>query len=189
MRLKGYDYSQAGMYFVTICVYNKECLLGKIVEDVMILSDCGETVRQCWNDLPYHYHNIELDAYVIMPNHFHGIIMLYENNVFVGAGLKPAPTINRNALSEIVRAFKTFSSRRINELRNTPGTRVWQRNYYEHVVRSEKKLQLIREYIVNNPLKWHLDRENPVRIGTNELEQDIFEAKKKRPNLQAQQTL
>jgi hypothetical protein len=83
----------------------------------------------------------------------------------VGAGLRPAPTIvNRYGLPEIIRAFKAFSSRRINELRGTPGIPIWQRNYYEHVIRDEEDLNQIREYIINNPLKWDLDGENPMNL-------------------------
>ncbi len=178
LRLKGYDYSQAGVYFVTICVHNKACLLGNIVEGEMILSEHGEIVKECWNDLPNHYDSIELDEYIVMPNHVHGIIMIIQDDIaensFVGAGLKPAPTIKKYTLPEMIRGFKTFSSRRTNELRKTPGIHVWQRNYYEHIVRSEKKLHLIRDYIVNNPLKWHLDRENPIRIGKDKIEDEIF---------------
>jgi REP element-mobilizing transposase RayT len=113
-----------------------------------------------WADLPQHYLNVKCDAFVIMPNHIHGIILLREFNV--GAGLKPAPT-RRHGLPEIVRALKTFSARRINEIRRTPGASVWQRNYYEHVVRNDDELLCIREYILNNPMRWDNDRENPAR--------------------------
>jgi len=102
-----------------------------------------------------------LDAFVIMPNHIHGIIFLTD----VGAGLKPAPTVpacHCHPLPEIVRGFKTFSSRKINELRNMSGTALWQRNYYEHVIRRDESLEKIREYIETNPLRWALDKENPV---------------------------
>ncbi|HSE83161.1 MAG TPA: transposase, partial [Thermodesulfobacteriota bacterium] len=104
---------------------------------------------------------IKLDAFVIMPNHVHGIIINVANDV--GAGLKPAPTTvaKNHTLFEIVRGFKTFSSRRINETRGTPGSHVWQRNYYEHIIRNEDDLDEIREYIINNPLKWDSDTENP----------------------------
>ncbi|WP_232280630.1 transposase [Chloroflexus aggregans] len=95
-----------------------------------------------------------MDAFVVMPNHVHGIV------VIVGAGLKPAPTTTRHGLPEIVRQFKTFSARRINEMRGTPGVSVWQRNDDEHIIRNEESLNCIREYIANNPLKWQLEREN-----------------------------
>ncbi len=98
-----------------------------------------------------------------MPNHVHGIIFFEEWVEPVGAGLKPAPTtpIKRHGLSEIVRAFKSFSARRINESRRMPGISVWQRNYFERVIRDEDKLNCIREYIIYNPLKWDLDNDNP----------------------------
>jgi REP element-mobilizing transposase RayT len=109
---------------------------------------------------------VELDTFVVMPNHVHGIIVLTEP---AGAGLKPAPT-KKPPLSEIIRAFKTFSSRRINALRDMPGISTWQRNYYEHVIRDEDVLSRVREYIATNPLRWELDRENPQRTGKDEFD-------------------
>ena len=169
IRLKGYDYSQAGAYFVTICTRNRECLFGDIVDGEMRLNELGIIVQRTWLDLPNHVGGIVLDAFVIMPNHVHGIITITDRGGnTVGAGSEPAPTTrvpNRHGLPEIVRQFKTFSSRRINARRQTPGLPVWQRNYYEHVIRDERSLERIREYIANNPLQWELDRENPnVRI-------------------------
>jgi len=157
IRLKGYDYSRSGAYFVTICAQNRVCLFGEIVNGEMTLNDAGLMVKTVWFNLPNHYPNVGLDQYVIMPNHFHGIIELSNN---VGAGLKPAPT-KRHGLPEIVRGFKTFSSRRINKIHHTPGVKLWQRNYYEHIIRNENELNRIREYIINNPAQWALDRENP----------------------------
>jgi putative transposase len=159
-RLKNYDYSQAGGYFITICAKNRLCLFGKIENETMFLNHYGEIVSQAWLDLSQHYANVQLDAYAIMPNHLHGIIFLGD----VRAGFKPAPTgssLRYHALPEIIRAFKTFSSRRINELRKMPKTAVWQRSYYEHVIRRDESLDRIREYIITNPLRWALDRENP----------------------------
>jgi REP element-mobilizing transposase RayT len=159
-RLKEYDYSQPGGYFITICTKNRSCLFGEINNDRMNLNHYGEIVRLSWLELPKHYHNVDLDVLVIMPNHIHGIIFLKD----VGAGLKPAPTgFNGKPypLPEIIRGFKTFSSRHINRLRNMSGTSVWQRNYYEHVIRRDESLAKIREYIQTNPLRWVLDRENP----------------------------
>jgi putative transposase len=160
-RLKDYDYSQLGAYFITICTKNRSCLFGEIDNDRMRLSSYGEIIRLSWFDLPQHYTNMELDVFVIMPNHIHGIIFLTD----VGAGLKPAPTVpagHCHPLPEIIRGFKTFSSRKINELRNMSGTALWQRNYYEHVIRRDESLEKIREYIETNPLRWALDKENPV---------------------------
>lgn len=173
IRLKGYDYSQAGAYFITICTQDRVCLFGEIVDGEMRLNDMGRMVEFTWFDLPNHVDGLVLDAFVVMPNHVHGIL------VIVGAGsTEPAPTGSaptvpntggekRHGLPEIVRQFKTFSSRRINEYRHTPGMPVWQRNYYEHIIRNEESLNRIRQYIADNPLQWALDRENPVVRATH----------------------
>lgn len=132
--------------------------------------------------MPGHYPGIELDEFIIMPNHVHGVIFIYNNDVgathesttTVGAGLRPAPIqgkmVKRYPLSEIVRAFKSFSARQINELRNTPSTTVWQRNYYEHIIRNERALNRIREYVHYNPVRWELDRENDLHVGADEFD-------------------
>jgi REP element-mobilizing transposase RayT len=161
-RLKSYDYSRAGAYFVTVCTYNRECILGNITNGEMRLSKYGKIVKVVWHELPSHYQHVCLDEFVIMPNHIHGIIILQDA---VGEGLKPSPTIRRHALTEIIRGLKTFSARDINSSRNTPKKHVWQRSYHEHVIRSETDLQSIREYIANNPLQWDIDSENPEKIG------------------------
>ena len=146
---------------MTICTYNKECMFGDVVDGVIVLNEFGKVVESVWSDLPRHYSDIRLDAFIIMPNHVHSIIFI------VGAGFKPAPT-KRLPLSEVVRGFKTFSSRRVNEIRGVSGIPVWQRNYYEHIIRNEKDLDEIREYVINNPIKWDLDDENPrnIKVGT-----------------------
>ena len=163
IRLKGYDYAQAGAYFVTVCTQDRVCLFGNVVDGKMRLNAVGQMVQAAWGDLPNHYPHVELDEFVIMPNHVHGIIFI------VGAGFKPAPTIpiKCHGLAEIVRAFKTFSARRINQHLGMSGVPVWQRNYYEHIIRDESSLNRIRQYILDNPLRWTLDRENPdvVRAG------------------------
>jgi putative transposase len=141
----------------------------------MHTNDFGDIITACGLDLPGHYGHILLDVFVVMPNHIHAVIVLrdYDDNILgntvetiVGAGLRPAPTaINdvdnaapkRHALPEIVRAFKSFSSRRINQHRKRPGGRLWQRGYYDHVVRSEPDLERIRIYIQDNPARWTLD--------------------------------
>jgi len=170
IRLKDYDYTQAGVYFVTICTWQHECLFGEVVEEIMVNNYAGSIVQAGWQGLPKHYKNIGLDAFVIMPNHVHAIILLHDMGVIVGAGLpnnqlstaihpKPAPTIH--GLPEIVRAFKTFSARRINALRRLAGVPVWQRNYYEHIIRNEIEYSLIFDYIQNNPACWLEDQIHP----------------------------
>jgi putative transposase len=158
IRLMRYDYARPGAYFVTVCSYNRECLFGRMVNGAMELNDAGEMVKSVWDELPAHYGNVLMDQFIIMPNHVHGIIVLTNN--IVGAGFKPAPT-KRHGLPEIVRAFKTFSSRRINLSRGMPGVPVWQRNYYERVVRNENDLFRIRRYIESNPAQWEDDENNP----------------------------
>ncbi len=169
IRLQGYNYSRVGAYFVTICTKNRECLFGEVMDGQMQLNDVGKILQATWDALPDHYSHVELDAWVIMPNHAHGIIVLDST---VGAGLKPAPTTTKSAptrhgLPEIVRALKTFSSRRINGLRQTPGAKIWQRNYWEHIVRNESEMNHIREYIQNNPGQWEMDRLHPNQPAFN----------------------
>lgn len=165
MRLNGYDYSQAGAYFVTICTHSRECVLGDVVDGKMRLNEAGNIALDCWNDLANHYKAIDLDEFVVMPNHVHGIIVIVNPGKVQGfspqrAGYKPATT-SVGTLPEVVRGFKTFSARRINQARNRTGQPVWQRNYYERVIRDEKTLAAVREYIVDNPAKWAEDRDNP----------------------------
>jgi len=176
IRLDGYDYAEPGAYFVTVCTQGKECLFGEVVDGGMRLNPWGEIVWETWERLPCHYPSVESDAFVVMPNHVHGVIFLVgagfkparandspRNDTEAEsrrAGFKPAPTIRRG-LPEIVRALKTFSARRINENRETPGVRVWQRNYYKHVIRDDAEWNLVREYIAHNPECWGEDAENP----------------------------
>ena len=154
-RLTDYDYSQNGYYFVTLCAKDKREFFGSIAEGKMDLNKYGEIVNRCWYELPVHYLNCSSDAFVVMPNHLHGIIVI-NNEDAVGNGLKPFPT---HGLSEIMRGFKTFSSRRINEIKDFDKFQ-WQKSFYDHIVRDEESLRRIREYICFNPLKWEMDIEN-----------------------------
>jgi putative transposase len=163
LRLPGYDYSQAGAYFITACIHNRAMLFGEVIDGDVRLNDMGTIVQQTWNDLPTHYRGIELDAFMVMPNHVHGIIVLADQSE------------RRHAIPEIVRGFKTFSARPVNEHVRIgvhlgagfepalgPPTRTirWQRGYYEHVIRNEKALDRIRAYVANNPSRWADDPEN-----------------------------
>ncbi|MSQ26590.1 MAG: transposase [Dehalococcoidia bacterium] len=169
VRLRNYDYRQAGAYFVTIVAKDRECLFGEVVEESIFLSVADRMVAAIWDGLPAHYPQVELDAFVVMPNHIHGIVVITNTDVNtvpnVGAGLKPALAPNaRPALPGIVRALKTFSARRINAARNAPGTAVWQRGYHERISRDEPELDRIRRYIEGNPAQWETDEENPQRL-------------------------
>ncbi|TET85889.1 MAG: transposase [Anaerolineales bacterium] len=172
LRLPNYDYSQPGAYFITACSYKHLAIFGKVVKDNVILSPAGFIVQDAWHDLPNLYLNIRLDSFIAMPTHIHSIIIITVSSTtnHVGAGLRPAPTdpiqINhatttRHDLPEIIRALKSFSARRINKLGYTPGAMVWQRGYYEHVIRNERQLNSLRNYIETNSLRWKTYAENP----------------------------
>jgi REP element-mobilizing transposase RayT len=159
LRLPGYDYSQPGYYFVTISSNRFKTLFGTIAGGKMRINEIGKIVLQAWQDLPNHY-LCHLDAFVLMPNHIHGIVIIDDTSA-VRAGLKPARTAKRHGLSEIMRGFKTFSARRINEYRGTPGQHVWHRSFYDRVIRREEDVEQIRAYILQNPQRWAEDSYNP----------------------------
>jgi len=183
IRLKGYDYTRPGAYFITICTHNREPLFGRVVDGEMVLNEYGEIVWACWREILDHFPHVELDAFVVMPNHVHGIIWIvddvgtrYAKNV----GARHAKNVRAmhasplqsprgpasGSLGAVVGSFKSAVTRRINEMRGTPGARVWQRNYYEHIIRDDRALNAIRRYIAENPLRWHLDRYNPDATGS-----------------------
>ena len=171
IRLREYDYSQAGGYFITICTYNREYLFGQVVNYQMMLNKTGETVKQWWLKLEDKFINVKLDNYVVMPNHIHGIIVVIEKDK-VGAihelPLQSGMILRRQMLiPKTVGYFKMNAAKYINQLRDATGHPLWQRNYYEHVIRNENELNRITEYIQNNPLKWDLDRENPLSKNFN----------------------
>jgi len=183
IRLKGYDYTRPGAYFITICTHERAHLFGAVVEGKMQLNDAGRIAEQCWRDIPVHFPHVQLDAFVIMPNHVHGVLWIVAHDgARVGAThaspLRNAPIPPRGpvpqSIGAIIGQFKSAVTRQINALRNAPGAPVWQRNYYEHIIRNEQALNAIRRYIVENPLRWHLDRYNPERIGKDPLAQEIW---------------
>jgi len=172
IRLQEYDYSTIGAYFVTICAQGRACLFGEVRDGAMWLNDAGRMVSEGWLKLPGKFPAVALDEHMIMPNHFHGIICI------VGAPLaapdfelrhmnKGAEITNQGAassaptLGSIMRVFKSMSAIDVNRVLDRSGVPVWQRNYYERVIRDERELDAARKYILENPIKWHLDRENP----------------------------
>lgn len=167
-RLRGYDYAANGAYFVTLCTHGRECLFGEIGDGGMVLNDAGLMVAGWWANVVVHFPNVVLDEYIIMPNHFHGIVLLNP----VGAG-SPRPMLtNTNqggetpplrmpTLGQVVGYFKYQATKQINIMRDNPGVPVWQRNYHERIIRSEAELHAIREYIQNNPANWAEDKEYP----------------------------
>ncbi len=168
IRIPDYDYSQGGSYFVTFCSYNRHCLFGEVVGDAMRLSEYGKLVDECWKSIPSHFPLASLDAYIVMPNHVHGIITITEND---GAS-HDLPLRDRHksgskpgSITAIVGLFKSAVTRRINDVRpaGSPPIKIWQRNYYEHVIRDEAELKSIREYIIFNIAKWAEDENNPAK--------------------------
>jgi REP element-mobilizing transposase RayT len=161
IRLKGYDYSKEGAYFVTMCARERECLFGEVVNGEMVMNEAGARVQVVWDELPHHYPHVRLDAFAIMPNHVHGIVML----TTVGARfIAPSSTIAPNpvpTVGEIVRGFKARCTHAINQMSNISGIRVWQRNYYEHIIRGEVDYNRIAEYISTNPQQWMSDTLHP----------------------------
>jgi len=155
-RMPGFDYSQPGYYFVTICTKDRIEYFGDVKDEEMILNNYGRVVQKQWLWLQKQYQYVKLDKYIIMPNHLHGIIFFdYLNNVGTRRALS-LQEIKIKSLSEIIGAFKTTSSKMIHKMELYEFQ--WQRSFYDHVIRDEDDLARIRQYILDNPLKWHLDR-------------------------------
>jgi REP element-mobilizing transposase RayT len=163
MRLRGYDYSQAGAYFVTLCLERRQCLLGSVVDAEMRLSALGQMIEQVWADLPHHYAHVELDQFILLPNHLHGIVFLTGDST----GGRPRRAVD---LPKLITGFKIFTTREhrkgsvIGRWQGIEG-KLWQKSYFDRVIRNDRELKALREYIANNPLRWHLDRENPEYQG------------------------
>ena len=185
-RLKNYDYSSDGAYFITICTKNREHYFGEIINGKLQETDQSNICLTCWLDLPNHYANCVLDAFVIMPNHVHGVVFIQNpdavangDDMFVHAvetGFKPVSTnthantdaetivttntVKRHSISEIFRGFKTFTARKINDFQGTQGISFWQSRFYDRIIRSDDELARIRKYIQDNPANWGKDRNN-----------------------------
>ena len=147
-RLSDYDYAREGYYFVTICTHDRRHLFGTVADGRIVVNNFGDAVTHCWMELPDFHSHTHLDAFVLMPNHLHGIISIHADE----------PDIWHHGLSEIVRSFKSRSARAVNRLRGSEGQPVWQRSFYDHVVRSDADLERIREHIEHNPAAWEADR-------------------------------
>lgn len=184
IRLRGYDYRNGGVYFVTICTANKEHVFGNIQNGIMRLNMWGCVVADCWQQIPDHFPGTALDEFIIMPNHMHGLIYMddpIDRSIMPAnierTGMAPpnidrtgvacyapappkmghAPTLTgppSGSLGSIIRSFKSATTKRINLLRNEPGAPLWQRNYYEHISRSAEDTARIRHYILQNPSRW-----------------------------------
>lgn len=176
MRLQGYDYAQAGAYFITICTKDRQCLFGNIMNSKMECNKAGKMLERVWSELPTRFDVLELDEFTVMPNHFHGIVTLSGRD---RACLRPSQSSAKSgdhkdrpygtrpdSIGRVVQAFKSITTHQyINGVRCSgwhpfPG-KLWQRNYWDHIIRDEAELTNIREYIVNNPSLWESDQLHP----------------------------
>ena len=202
IRLLGYDYTQPGAYFVTICAHERQHLFGEVVDGQMRLSSAGRVVDWYWRRLPQHFPHVRLDAHMVMPNHAHVILWIVDavgathSPTISGQTVNVVPTdgpdqtqrVLGNASSPlrpngpapgsvgaIIGNFKSVTTRRINKMNHTPGDPVWQRNFYERIVRNERALHAIRQYIADNPARWHLDRYNAAAESQDPLAVSIMD--------------
>jgi REP element-mobilizing transposase RayT len=162
-RLSTYDYSSAGYYFVTICTRHRECFFGEIIKEAMSLNCAGQMAASTWADIPRRFDQVLLDSFVVMPNHIHGIIVLKE-----GFGVGTALVSGRPCVSRVIQAFKSTSTNEYIRGVNQEGWNkfdqtLWQKSFSDHVIRNEKDLLRVQEYILSNPLQWAIDDENPDR--------------------------
>jgi putative transposase len=166
IRLRNFDYSQAGVYFVTICAFRKRCIFGRIENGRVRLSPIGDIVRACWVDVPNHFPGIKIEAFVVMPNHMHGILAIEERArravplreaARLEAFSKPVP----GSVPTIVRSYKSAVSRLVRDTAGSRALQVWQSNYFERVLRDGDEFSNASRYILENPAMWHLDKENP----------------------------
>ncbi len=194
IRLQGYDYADAGGYFVTICTQGRESLFGRVIDGKMHLNDAGRMVEQLWSSLPVRFPTVTLDVFIVMPNHFHGIVLLTDCDIRRGEScirpnpdepcithendLRPEPAhkeqgdhkdrpygTTKDSLGRIIQGFKSLTTnayiRGVNENGWQPFSgKLWQRNYYEQIIRNEAELTAIREYSAANPSNWDEDHEN-----------------------------
>ena len=190
IRLKGYDYSRAGVYFVTIVTWQRLMVFGKIENGEMLLNRYGEIVQKWWDEISVHFPNVETGAFIIMPNHVHGIIIITDDrrgtvpvprvvtNPKQGEMISPlqnenvdgiqhqggeTPPLRRPTLGQIVAYFKYQSTKEINAMDGGRIAKLCQRNYYEHIIRNEHEMENISNYIESNPTLWETDNENPAK--------------------------
>ena len=171
IRLQGYDYAQAGAYFVTLCTQNRECLFGDVAGEKMLLNDAGRMIEEWYSELENKFHDVQCDEFICMPNHVHFIVV----NAGADPGVRPGASPRQgkehicSSLHQVVQWFKTMSTNTYIQGVKQHGWRpfpdkLWQRNYWEHVIRHEPELNHIREYIQHNPLQWELDALHPKSI-------------------------
>jgi len=158
IRLKKFDYSSPGAYFVTVVSYKRANIFGSITCGEVLLSQSGEIAKNTWREIPIHFPYVTIDTYVIMPNHLHGII-----NIVEATHASPLPVNIRQPLGVIIGSFKSAATKRIHRAGLLKHKQIWQRNYYDHIIRDDNDYEQIYEYIESNPINWEFDHENPAR--------------------------
>jgi putative transposase len=183
IRLREHDYRQAGLYFITVCTHNRDCQFGEIVDGKMRLNAIGQIIHGIWNEIPIHFAHVSLDLFVVMPNHCHGILILSDDlltskmcrvvaprDVWARHAVPQRPTPDcqekfgspvSGSIPTIIRSFKSECTKQINSFRSERKTKLWQCNYWGRVIRDDKELHALREYIENNPMQWHVDQLHP----------------------------
>jgi putative transposase len=179
IRLPGYDYSRAGAYFITVCTHERECVLGEVSGDEVVLTPAGAAVQQVWQSLPQRFPGLTLDAFVVMPNHIHGVLTTRSRARTAHEHQPPMPDAtsrclqpagaasgahNAPTLGQVLRAFKSVSAIQANAALNRSGRPLWQRNYHDEVIRTDAALAHIRQYIAENPRRWAEDPDNPATL-------------------------
>jgi REP element-mobilizing transposase RayT len=162
IRLEDYDTTSPGYYFVTIVSYKRKNIFGEIIDGEMNLNQAGKIVEQTWRDISKHFPNTSCEIFIVMPNHIHGIINIIDDEI---VGARHASPLRRNgvkpkSIGAIIGSFKSAVTKQLHQTKTINQGKIWQRNYYEHIIRDEQDYQKIYEYIVNNPLNWLLDEEN-----------------------------
>ena len=170
--LRGYDYSQPGSNFVTVCTKGRQCLFGNVIDEEVALNFAGRVVQEEWSYTEIIRPEVQVDEFVTMPNHIHGIITIREPEGFVGThGRASLPCGNSifqrppRSLGSLIAGFKSAATKRINQSRHTLGQPIWQRNYHEHIIRRETAINRIRQYIHDNTAKWADDKYNPTNVS------------------------
>ncbi len=169
IRLHTWDYANSGAYFVTLVAHGRAALFGDVVDGDIRLNALGEIAQACWVEITMHFAQVELDAFVVMPNHVHGVlVILNDASTDVGATDSVAPTRPNGplpgSLGAIIGQYKSVVTKRIRQLPHAP-IHIWQRSYYERIIRNEREWQAVRDYIAMNPAQWANDAENPTKIA------------------------
>jgi REP element-mobilizing transposase RayT len=171
VRLRGHDYRQAGAYFVTVCTFRRECFLASVIEDQLRLSAVGQVVDAGWRAIPHFFPHVSLDLFVVMPNHLHGIFLLEEEPRAKHPPEADASPLHPSrpkgtaagSVSAILQSFKATTARRVRSLPEMERIRLWQRGFFDHIIRDNAELNRVRRYVEENRLRWALDEENPQR--------------------------